>query len=158
MALVFGRLSIRENHLIDKDKQMKKVVLTFILGMFLSPARAFSCDEILVGDLNPKSEKLKKILDVACVDVKAVKNGQPMAGIKPSSVKMDGGTQIFRRNGYSLEVVKKVVNVAGESLFLYGPIIKIDSKAAGADREIEISDVKLYTKDGLDKFLKSKSP
>jgi hypothetical protein len=118
------------------------------------PANTVGQEPLQFGASRPDSTN-QQVIDNALKDFKAVLAGKQPVYAKfdnESSTPADGGTQVFKANGYSLVVLKSLVTVAGVDGYMYGPIIRFEPSVAVGNSNT-ISQVSFYSVEALNNLL-----
>lgn len=128
---------------------MMKILIGILLAVLCS-----GCNEKKESRADNKMPTSQEVTEMkAKEDYQAVIDGKiPVHAARDESKPdlADGGTTFYKGEGYSLEVQKRVSEKDGKSGYMYGPKIVF----LGASSEL--SDVRFYTKDELDKKISSK--
>jgi hypothetical protein len=115
-----------------------------------NPAPARLDEPFHFGELKP-NEISRKAFEEATVDFKLVIAGKlPRFAVEDvaAGLPADGGTVIFKGNGYKLTVLQRIAQAGGVDGYLFGPVIDFDESHLQTSG-YQISHLEFYTTENL---------
>jgi|GEM_PF-1675519 len=116
--------------------------------------RCEKCDDLgpFHFDIKTLDEPTRIIIEQASADFKAVISGHPPKFAKVQSEMLDGGTGIYKGNGYKMTVYNRLATFGKIDGYFYGPVLKFENPKMVIAENLDISHVEFYSFEELKKL------